>query len=972
MNNVYKNAFLSNGRSFVGLLLFLFSGLFATAQNTSGDYRTAATNASWNTPSDWQVWNGSSWTTAATAPGATNNVYVQSGHTVTLSSDASCLSLYISTGTTGATTGSDAKVALTDFALNINGKLSCYFGPLDVANNSTTPLTVTASNTIPATPITKTANSNTGRIRFVTGNGADHVLVANGEWGAGNTASTSTFDVEVNLNSGQTGSIGANVKAYNWYVTSGTLDALSTATLSSDNGTTGGNVTVSTGATLSSAASTIIQRTGSASAGTLTVNGTLRVSALNPALAVSVINFNGTVEYSRSSAQNFIVAANSGANPDTYTNIVLSGGGAKTISASLPISLYGALTISGTASLVTNSSLTLKSTASNTARVAPITSTAGTPISGSVTAERFISSQNNRAYRLLAPIVTTPGSIRDNWQEGGNNTSTNAASNVDLRPGYGTHITGSTTGANGFDATVTGQVSLFSYNQVATSQVWVPFNNTDVTTLNAKTGYLIFIRGDRRASNLYSNTSSNTTLEATGALLTGDQTFTNLESNGRFSLVTNPFASPISWTSIYNNSSNNTNFEKFYYYWDPNVGSTSPNHQFGAFVTVDNTGAKSNAASLATVEIQSGQAFFVLSKSGTSSPTFTVRETDKSTTNNIDVFRVGKPESFSISLYYKDDTGSRRISDGALVQFDNNYSAAVDGNDAPKFPNFYENIAIARDGKMLSIEGRPLVEANDNIPLSIGGLKQQQYEWQFDPSDFNAPNLQAYLQDKFLNTKTPISLSNTTVIPFTVTTDAASSAADRFTIVFSPASTLPVTMSTVKAYQKASGIQVEWSSVTENNVDRYEVERSINGQQFAKVGTVASTGNSSSLKAYSWFDPSPNAGSNYYRIRSVSKAGSAEFTSIVRVALTDNAQSISVYPNPIHGDVVGLQFTNLAKGTYTITITNKLGQQVYSKVIEHRGGSASQTLQTATFAKGIYQLQLSGESTTITTQLVKQ
>jgi hypothetical protein len=972
MNNVYKNAFLSNGRSFVGLLLFLFSGLFATAQNTSGDYRTAATNASWNTPSDWQVWNGSSWTTAATAPGATNNVYVQSGHTVTLSSDASCLSLYISTGTTGATTGSDAKVALTDFALNINGKLSCYFGPVDVANNSTTPLTVTASNTIPATPITKTANSNTGRIRFVAGNGADHVLVANGEWGAGNTASTSTFDVEVNLNSGQTGSIGANVKAYNWYVTSGTLDALSTATLSSDNGTTGGNVTVSTGATLSSAASTIIQRTGSASAGTLTVNGTLRVSALNPALAVSVINFNGTVEYSRSSAQNFIVAANSGANPDTYTNIVLSGGGAKTISASLPISLYGALTISGTASLVTNSSLTLKSTASNTARVAPITSTAGTPISGSVTAERFISSQNNRAYRLLAPIVTTPGSIRDNWQEGGNNTSTNAASNVDLRPGYGTHITGSTTGANGFDATVTGQVSLFSYNQVATNQVWVPFNNTDVTTLNAKTGYLIFIRGDRRASNLYSNTSSNTTLEATGALLTGDQTFTNLESNGRFSLVTNPFASPISWTSIYNNSSINTNFEKFYYYWDPNVGSTSPNHQFGAFVTVDNTGAKSNAASLATVEVQSGQAFFVLSKSGTSSPTFTVRETDKSTTNNIDVFRVGKPESFSISLYYKDDTGSRRISDGALVQFDNNYSAAVDGNDAPKFPNFYENIAIARDGKMLSIEGRPLVEANDNIPLSIGGLKQQQYEWQFDPSDFNAPNLQAYLQDKFLNTKTPISLSNTTVIPFTVTTDTASSAADRFTIVFSPASTLPVTMSTVKAYQKASGIQVEWSSVTENNIDRYEVEKSTNGQQFIKVGTVASTGNGSSLNSYTWFDASPNAGSNYYRIRSVSKAGSAEFTSIVRVALTNNAENISVYPNPVKGNVVGLQLNNLAKGNYTITITNQLGQPVYSKTIEHQGGSASQTLQTETMAAGIYQLKLAGERTNIATKLIKQ
>jgi hypothetical protein len=228
------------------------------------------------------------------------------------------------------------------------------------------------------------------------------------------------------------------------------------------------------------------------------------------------------------------------------------------------------------------------------------------------------------------------------------------------------------------------------------------------------------------------------------------------------------------------------------------------------------------------------------------------------------------------------------------------------------------------------------------------------------------------LQDKFLNTQTPISLSSTTVIPFIVTSDAASSATDRFTVMFSPASTLPVAISTVKAYQKASGIQVEWSTVSENNLDRYEVEKSINGQQFIKAGTVASTGNSSSLKAYNWFDASPNTGTNYYRIRSVSKAGGAEYTSIVKVSLTNNAEKISIYSNPVKGDVVGLQLNNLAKGNYTITITNKLGQQVYSKIIEHQGGSASQTLQTGTFAKGIYQLQLSGENTTITRQLIKQ
>jgi hypothetical protein len=637
-----------------------------------------------------------------------------------------------------------------------------------------------------------------------------------------------------------------------------------------------------------------------------------------------------------------------------YNSLEVNGSGI-TVSLNTTLQLAGVLTLTN-GELNTNNALVLKSSATNTARVAPVTT--GT-ITGDVTVERYINSLNNRAYRLLGPSVNTTSSIHANWQE---NASTNTDDPI---PGCGTHISGSSSDQlNGFDGTTTAQTSLFTYNQAAVPQVWQPVDNTQLTTLNANTAYLLYVRGDRTPSNLTTTSSSNTVLRATGKLVVGSDTLTGLEGNGRFSLVTNPYASPISILSSYNDFVNSNNFEKYFVYWSPKVGTR------GGFVTVDGAGNNSVGESTNGVYIQSGQSFFVKSKVDVSAPTLIFKESDKSDVSNINVFKTSSSTMLRTKLMFDLD-GSKRIADGIVVVYDNSSSPVVDGSDVEEIANFDENIAIARDGKMLGIENRPF-NANDNIPLSIARLKQQQYEWQFEPSDFNAPSLQAYLQDKFLNTQTPISLSSTTVIPFTVTSDTASSAADRFTVAFSPASSLPVTMSSVKAYQKTSGIQVEWSTVTEINIDRYEVEKSINGQQFIKVGTVASTGNSSSLKDYNWFDASPNAGSNYYRIRSVSKAGAAEYTSIVRVALTNNAENISVYPNPVKSNVVGLQLNNLAKGNYTITITNELGQPIYSKTIEHQGGSASQTLQTETIAKGIYQLKLTGERTNITTKLIKQ
>lgn len=598
-----------------------------------------------------------------------------------------------------------------------------------------------------------------------------------------------------------------------------------------------------------------------------------------------------------------------------------------------------------------NYSVTLKSDAAGTASIGTIS---GLLLNATnVTVERYISSSGNRAYRLLSPSVTTTSTIRTNWQENGSTS-----------PGYGTHITGSTTGANGFDATITGQGSLFNYN--ANTSAWIPASNTNATTLDALQGYLLYIRGDRTidltstASPLPSN---NTTLRATGRLLTGTQTFSGLIGNGSgdgFNLIANPYASAINWASVY---AAGTGLSQFYTYWDPNFGTR------GGYVTVKTDGTKTVGTN-ADVNIQSGQAFFVQA-SGSASPAVSIQETHKSATNNLDVFRIGtQTESLSTSLYFNDENNNRRIADGVLSVYNNSYSVNMDGDDALQIANWDEDIAIARPGKMLSIESRPLIDNADTIPLATARLKMQNYEWQFTPANFSHPNLQAFLVDKFLVTKTAISLTATTIIPFSVTSNAASSAADRFMVVFSLGSTLPVSLTSVAAYQKLQGVQVEWKAEAETNIDRYEIEKSLNSQQFIKSASVAAKNNGTTT-AYDWFDANAVNGNNFYRIKSISRAGEEKYSQVVRVNLSNNGKEITVYPNPLKGDVLSL-YLNLNKGRYSITLTNKAGQQIYKQIIEHPGGSATQTLQLPVkLANAVYQLQVSSGEKTYTKQIIK-
>jgi hypothetical protein len=128
------------------------------------------------------------------------------------------------------------------------------------------------------------------------------------------------------------------------------------------------------------------------------------------------------------------------------------------------------------------------------------------------------------------------------------------------------------------------------------------------------------------------------------------------------------------------------------------------------------------------------------------------------------------------------DGNNLSLTDGVATAFDNSFSASVDANDAMKLWNFGENIAEMRNDTALAIEFRPVPKAKDTIFYRLY-LRQQPYTLKLFTQNFTGLlPIQAWLVDNYLNTRTAISLYDTTLYNFIPNSDT-NSYRNRFMLV---------------------------------------------------------------------------------------------------------------------------------------------------------------------------------------------
>lgn len=169
---------------------------------------------------------------------------------------------------------------------------------------------------------------------------------------------------------------------------------------------------------------------------------------------------------------------------------------------------------------------------------------------------------------------------------------------------------------------------------------------------------------------------------------------------------------------------------------------------------------------------------------------------------------------------------------------------------------------------------------------------------------------------------------------------------------------LAVSLGNLTGFYQNNTATLKWETQTEINNLNFEIERSTDGVNFIKAGTVAAAGNSNTTKQYTFSD-AVSAAVLYYRLKINDVNGGYKYSSVIKIA-TSSDNIISIVKNPVMGDDLQISVTSTKAKMVTFTIVNNTGSIINSKTIAVSKGVNAVSI-TQHLPAGTYLLQaLSG------------
>jgi uncharacterized repeat protein (TIGR01451 family) len=189
-----------------------------------------------------------------------------------------------------------------------------------------------------------------------------------------------------------------------------------------------------------------------------------------------------------------------------------------------------------------------------------------------------------------------------------------------------------------------------------------------------------------------------------------------------------------------------------------------------------------------------------------------------------------------------------------------------------------------------------------------------------------------------------------------------------FTIGFGP---LPVELVSFEAAAQQQDALLTWRTAQEKNNDHFDVERSLDGVTFEKVGEKAGHGTTSAAQQYRFVDAgAARLGQQlYYRLRQVDTDGTPT-TSEVRVVRFGKSATVelSLFPNPAT-DLVRVRLTGVS-GQAQATLYGTTGQLLRKQSFD---AAQAATLDVQSLPAGTYLVRIQAADGKVYTQrLVKQ
>lgn len=170
--------------------------------------------------------------------------------------------------------------------------------------------------------------------------------------------------------------------------------------------------------------------------------------------------------------------------------------------------------------------------------------------------------------------------------------------------------------------------------------------------------------------------------------------------------------------------------------------------------------------------------------------------------------------------------------------------------------------------------------------------------------------------------------------------------------------TLPITLLSFNGRLQGENVKLDWSTSSEQNSKGFEIEKSIDGINYRKIGFVAGAGNSFTTRNYTFTDAQRAAEFNYYRLRLVDIDNTFEYSNVVLVKNAYGKQDVYLAGNPFTNKI-NIQFAKTPNGKLSVSIYDMKGSKIYEAgYTNYIQGSLQINTSQMMLTRGIYSVKV--------------
>lgn len=163
---------------------------------------------------------------------------------------------------------------------------------------------------------------------------------------------------------------------------------------------------------------------------------------------------------------------------------------------------------------------------------------------------------------------------------------------------------------------------------------------------------------------------------------------------------------------------------------------------------------------------------------------------------------------------------------------------------------------------------------------------------------------------------------------------------------------LPVYLIAFNATLKEAAAVLTWETAFEKNNSHFEIERSIDGENFSTIGNITGAGTTTETQTYEFTDFYPINGTNHYRLKQVSFDNQVYIFDNLAVVEAQNDFVLTVAPNPIQkGDKLKIITNENSDVTFVLYDVN-------GRIIKSYPNIGNQTIDISGLSAGTYIYQL--------------